>query len=70
MAFLGMSMCHDTRRRIFKDGDTWLIASLPDTANPTCLNGGSLEPGMRYPLQAGDKVQVGSLELTVDFEYE
>ena len=38
------------------------------SANGTFLNGQRLTPYLPHPLQKGDKLQVGKLHMTVDFE--
>jgi pSer/pThr/pTyr-binding forkhead associated (FHA) protein len=35
------------------------------STNGTWINGAYLEPGQRYPLSSGDKVEVGLLRLIV-----
>jgi hypothetical protein len=44
--------------------DALYLADLGST-NGTWINGKFLEPGKRYPLSAGDRIELGLLELTV-----
>jgi hypothetical protein len=45
-------------------GDSLQLSDLGST-NGTWINGAYLEPGQRYPLSSGDKVEVGLLRLIV-----
>jgi len=67
----GYEYVDDVQARIFKgEGDTWVIAHLRDTVNPTRINGETLRVGERRPLREGDVIQIGLLELRVEMEYE
>lgn len=53
--------------KIHQKGNHFFIEDV-GSANGTFLNGQRLTPYLPHPLQKGDKVQLGRLQLTVDFD--
>jgi pSer/pThr/pTyr-binding forkhead associated (FHA) protein len=52
--------------KIHQKGNRFFIEDV-GSANGTFLNGQRLTPYLPHPLQAGDELQLGKLELSVDF---
>jgi pSer/pThr/pTyr-binding forkhead associated (FHA) protein len=53
--------------KIHQKGNRFFIEDV-GSANGTFLNGQRLTPYLPHPLQKGDKVQLGRLQLTVEFD--
>ncbi len=53
--------------KIHQKGNRFFIEDV-GSANGTFLNGQRLTPYLPHPLQSGDKVQLGRLRLTVEFD--
>jgi pSer/pThr/pTyr-binding forkhead associated (FHA) protein len=53
--------------RILQEGNRFLIEDV-GSANGTFLNGQRLTPYLPHPLQKGDKLQLGTLQLSVEFD--
>ena len=53
--------------KIRQEGNRFFIEDV-GSANGTFLNGQRLTPYLPYPLQKGDKLQLGTLQLSVEFD--